>query len=69
MTDSIVTLPDGAKLAYNVLGAENLDHAEPIVLVGGMSSTRGDWERLSTALSSKRPGSSQLNPRMYQNIV
>ncbi|KAF7295577.1 Hydrolase-4 domain-containing protein [Mycena indigotica] len=49
-------LPDGAKLAYDILGAEKLNHASPIVLVGGVSSRRIDWNRLSTALGRVRPG-------------
>jgi len=55
MSYSTVSLPQGAKLAYNVLGSEHVGRAQPIVLVGGMSSLRGDWERLSTALATSRP--------------
>jgi len=56
MSCSTLTLPDGAKLAYNVFGSEHVSHAKPIVLVGGVSSLKGDWERLSTALAKNRPG-------------
>ncbi|KAJ7024282.1 Alpha/Beta hydrolase protein [Mycena alexandri] len=50
-----VTLPDGAQLAFEVLGFEHLDRRTPIVLIGGVSSLRGDWERLSTSLAQVRP--------------
>jgi hypothetical protein len=43
MSYSMVALPDGVKLAYNVLGSEHTGHAEPVVLIGGISSIRGDW--------------------------
>ncbi|KAH8099517.1 Alpha/Beta hydrolase protein [Cristinia sonorae] len=48
-------LPDGAQLAYEVLGSVHLGHPTPIVLVGGASSVAGDWERLSTVVSQSRP--------------
>lgn len=51
-----LVLPDGAKLAYEILGSYYLDQSEPIVLVCGMSSIRGDWEKLSLGLSKSRPG-------------
>ncbi|KAJ7172018.1 Alpha/Beta hydrolase protein [Mycena filopes] len=50
-----VILPDGAQLAFTVLGVEHLGRKTPIVLIGGVSSLRGDWERLSTALAQERP--------------
>jgi hypothetical protein len=62
MSYSTVSLPQGAKLAYNVLGSEHVGRAQPIVLVGGMSSLRGDWERLSTALATSRPGMLDFPP-------
>ncbi|KAJ7154300.1 Alpha/Beta hydrolase protein, partial [Mycena filopes] len=43
------------KLAFTVLGVEHLGRKTPIVLIGGVSSLRGDWERLSTALAQERP--------------
>ncbi|KAL0946569.1 hypothetical protein HGRIS_012772 [Hohenbuehelia grisea] len=52
---SAFTLHDGAKLAYEVLGAQFLEQKEPIVLVNGMTTTRGDWERLANSLSEVRP--------------
>jgi hypothetical protein len=56
MSFNTLSLPDGAKLAYNVLGSAHIGCAEPIVLVNGASSIRGDWERLSMALAKDRPG-------------
>ncbi|KAJ7264981.1 Alpha/Beta hydrolase protein [Mycena haematopus] len=50
-----VILPDGAKLAFEILGAEHLGQTSPIVLVGGVSSLAGDWERLSNSLAHVRP--------------
>ncbi|KAJ6531199.1 Alpha/Beta hydrolase protein [Mycena capillaripes] len=50
-----VILPDGAELDFEVLGAEHLGRTAPIVLIGGVSSLRGDWERLSTSLARVRP--------------
>ncbi|KAL0577095.1 hypothetical protein V5O48_004887 [Marasmius crinis-equi] len=50
------TAPDGAKLAYEVLGAQWVGRALPIVLIGGMTSLRGDWERLAKPLAARRPG-------------
>ncbi|KAJ7940171.1 Alpha/Beta hydrolase protein [Mycena leptocephala] len=55
-----VILPDGAQIGFQVLGAEHLGRTTSIVLIGGVSSLRGDWERLSTSLSRVRPG----NPGM-----
>ncbi|KAJ6563221.1 Alpha/Beta hydrolase protein [Mycena sp. CBHHK59/15] len=53
---STCVLPDGAVLAYEVLGATHLGHgALPLVLVGGMASTREDWIRLSMVWAESRP--------------
>ncbi|EGN95849.1 hypothetical protein SERLA73DRAFT_187076 [Serpula lacrymans var. lacrymans S7.3] len=52
---SKVTLPDGIELAYEILGSDHLGLAIPIVLVGGMTSCRVDWERLSSRLAHNRP--------------
>ncbi|KAJ7074027.1 Alpha/Beta hydrolase protein [Mycena amicta] len=54
-TSSTLTLPDGASLGFDIIGAEHLKTKSPIVLVGGVSSLRGDWDRLSTALGRVRP--------------
>ncbi|KAF7363930.1 Haloacetate dehalogenase H-1 [Mycena sanguinolenta] len=50
-----VILPDGAQLAFEILGTEHLGQTSPIVLIGGVSSLRGDWERLSSSLAHVRP--------------
>ncbi|KAG6844135.1 hypothetical protein H0H87_009522 [Tephrocybe sp. NHM501043] len=52
---STITLPDGATIAYEVLGSRHLGHRQPLVLVGGMSSRRIDWDRLATSLAEVRP--------------
>jgi hypothetical protein len=49
-------LPDGAQICYEILGSEHLTQTEPIVLITGMSSVRGDWDRLSRSLAAARPG-------------
>ncbi|KAF8891233.1 hypothetical protein BD779DRAFT_1670876 [Infundibulicybe gibba] len=43
-------------MAYEILGQHHIDRHQPIVLVGGMSSLRGDWERLARRLATRRPG-------------
>ncbi|KAJ7461572.1 Alpha/Beta hydrolase protein [Mycena latifolia] len=50
-----VILPDGAQIGFNVLGPEHLARVAPIVLIGGVSSLRGDWERLANSLARVRP--------------
>lgn len=58
-----VTLPDGARIAYELLGSEWVGLQKPIILIGGVSSRRGDWERLAQPLARKRAGKS------WQDIV
>lgn len=53
---STVLLPDGGQIAFEVLGTEYLGRRQPIVFIGGMSSLRGDWERLSNSIANVRPG-------------
>ncbi|KAG6878975.1 hypothetical protein C0992_006110 [Termitomyces sp. T32_za158] len=76
---SILDLPDGAKIAYEVLGTQFLGSRQPLVLIGGMSSRRIDWERLASSLSRVRPmnirtmdrgmGDSQLSPGKDERIT
>ncbi|KAJ3573438.1 hypothetical protein NP233_g2436 [Leucocoprinus birnbaumii] len=47
---------DGAIMTYDVLGVRHFAAGRvPIVLIGGMTSLRGDWERLANALAEVRP--------------
>ncbi|KAG7085941.1 hypothetical protein E1B28_003469 [Marasmius oreades] len=46
-----VTAPDGASLAYEIQGSQWIGRALPI----GMTSLRGDWERLASPLVAHRP--------------
>lgn len=48
-------LPDGAELAFDVLGASHIGTATPLILVCGMSCLGSDWQRLSMELSNIRP--------------
>ncbi|ESK91382.1 3-oxoadipate enol-lactonase [Moniliophthora roreri MCA 2997] len=50
-----VTTPDGAIIAYEILGAQWIGRRLPIVLVCGMTALRGDWERLASRLAQMRP--------------
>ncbi|KAJ7681739.1 Alpha/Beta hydrolase protein [Mycena rosella] len=52
---STCVLPDGATLAYEVLGSTHLGNALPLVLVCGMAMARADWVRLSTTWAQSRP--------------
>jgi hypothetical protein len=60
-TYSTLVLPDGAKLAYEVLNPYHLEHSQPIVLICGMSSTRVDFERLTQCLVKSHPGLTPLH--------
>lgn len=53
---STVVLPDGAKLAYEVLGSCHLGKATPIVLICGMTALRGDCDKLPGTLAKSHPG-------------
>ncbi|KAF8077745.1 Alpha/Beta hydrolase protein [Lyophyllum atratum] len=75
---STVDLADGAKIAYEVMGSQHLGLREPLVLIGGMSSRRIDWERLATSLAAVRPvllfdhrgmGDSKLSPSKDESIT
>ncbi|TFL07339.1 Alpha/Beta hydrolase protein [Pterulicium gracile] len=50
---STVQLPDGARLAYQLFGAET--SGLPLVLICGTSGIRSDWNRLSRIISKTRP--------------
>ncbi|KAJ7334296.1 Alpha/Beta hydrolase protein [Mycena albidolilacea] len=50
-----IMLPDHATIAYEVLGAHLIGQALPLVLVSGMSATKGDWRALAPCLAQARP--------------
>ncbi|KAG6814596.1 hypothetical protein H0H92_000125 [Tricholoma furcatifolium] len=75
---SILELGDGAKIAYEILGARHLGSRQPLILIGGMSSRRIDWERLAVSLADVRPillfdhrgmGDSRLTPTKDEEIT
>ncbi|KAF8521054.1 Alpha/Beta hydrolase protein [Gautieria morchelliformis] len=50
-----LSLSNGASLAYNIFGLEQLQKGNlPLILVGGRSHIKTDWERLIPPLSQKR---------------
>ncbi len=52
-----LTHRDGALMTYDVLGARHFaTNQVPIVLIGGKSSLRCDWDRLANKLAEVRPG-------------
>lgn len=53
---SYFELPDGALLAYEILGQEHANLRPPLALVSGMGGLRSDWMRLASALSCNRTG-------------
>jgi hypothetical protein len=53
---STLTLPDGAKLAYEILGSYNIGRSRPIILIPGMTMVRVDYERLTQSLIKAHPG-------------
>lgn len=54
-------------MAYEVLGSQHVGKRQPLVLIGGMSSRRGDWERLAVSLADVRPGM-RLAFRLLQDL-
>ncbi|CAK5265222.1 unnamed protein product [Mycena citricolor] len=51
-----LTLPDGARLAYEMLGSEHFSrNSLPIVFVGGASNVGRDFEPLAISLARVRP--------------
>ncbi|KAF8517155.1 Alpha/Beta hydrolase protein [Hysterangium stoloniferum] len=50
-----VTLSDGGKLAYEIHGSDHLGNGkQPIILIGGVSNVKIDWDRLIPGLTLKR---------------
>ncbi|KAF7356460.1 3-oxoadipate enol-lactonase [Mycena venus] len=50
-----IVLADQAIIAYDVFGAHLIGQALPLVLISGMSATRGDWRALAPCLAQARP--------------
>ncbi|KAF5330449.1 hypothetical protein D9619_005421 [Psilocybe cf. subviscida] len=74
---STCILPDGAKLAYEILGSYNLGRSRPIILIPGMTMVRVDYERLTQSLIRAHPvliydhrgmGNSSLTPPGNEEI-
>lgn len=55
-TGLTTVLPDGAKLAYDILGSHHLGKATPLVVICGMTAVRGDSGHLNQVLAKNRPG-------------
>lgn len=53
---STVVVPDGAKLAYEILGSQHLGKTTPVVMICGMTALRGDDERVNKSLAKSHPG-------------
>ncbi|KAG0694325.1 Alpha/Beta hydrolase protein [Suillus ampliporus] len=51
---SILQRPDGTQLAYEVLGSDNKGASVPLVFVSGITSCRGDTEKISSLLTKHR---------------
>ncbi|KAF9443345.1 alpha/beta-hydrolase [Macrolepiota fuliginosa MF-IS2] len=73
-----VVLPDGATLAYEVLGSHNLAKATPVVMICGMTALREDSEQLPKVLARSHPvliydhrgmGGSSLSPKGDEEIT
>jgi hypothetical protein len=53
---SILQLPDGTRLAYEVLGSDRKGVSVPLVFVGGITSCRGDTKKVSSLIAKYRQG-------------
>ena len=53
---AIVELPDGAKLAYDILGSQHLGKTTPVVMICGMTALKSDNERVNEAVAQSHPG-------------
>lgn len=51
---SILQLPDGTKLAYEALGSDHKGASVPLVYVSGMTTCRGDSEKVSSLVAKHR---------------
>ncbi|KAF5349452.1 hypothetical protein D9757_012427 [Collybiopsis confluens] len=75
---SILHLPNGVNIAYEILGSRFLGYRRPIVLVSGLSIVRKDWSLLSQCLAASRPvlvydhrgiGDSTCSPSAVEEIT
>ncbi|KAG1754304.1 Alpha/Beta hydrolase protein [Suillus lakei] len=51
---SVLQLADGTELAYEVLGSDHKGASVPLVFVSGITSCRGDTEKVSSLLAKHR---------------
>ncbi|KXN92265.1 hypothetical protein AN958_08718 [Leucoagaricus sp. SymC.cos] len=64
-----LTHADGAIMTYDVLSAPHFNSNKvPIVLIGGMTSLRGDWERLVNVLAEVRPVNPNVNHHDHRGM-
>ncbi|KIK58149.1 hypothetical protein GYMLUDRAFT_45343 [Collybiopsis luxurians FD-317 M1] len=52
---SLLRLPNGVNIAYEILGTRFLGYRRPIVLISGLSIVRKDWSLLAQSLAQSRP--------------
>lgn len=53
---AVVELPDGAKLAYDILGSQHLGKTTPVVMICGMTALKSDNKKVSEAVAQSHPG-------------
>jgi len=53
---AIVELPDGAKLAYDILGPQHLGKTTPVVMICGMTALKSDNKKVNEAVAESHPG-------------
>jgi hypothetical protein len=53
---NVCVLPDGARIAYEILGSAHLGSALPLIMLCGMSQLRHDWDRVYVKFIRTRPG-------------
>jgi len=53
---AIVELPDGAKLAYDILGSQHLGKTTPVIMICGMTALKSDNKKVNEAVAQSHPG-------------
>jgi hypothetical protein len=53
---STLILPDGAKIAFEILGSQHLGKTTPIVMICGMTALRSDSKGVNMTLAKSHPG-------------